>query len=358
MKKITFSNADTREVFAEKDYNEFSKLMFDTALGKQEVSKEDANAKLREVFFNILGVDENCSKKELRKAIRRHRVDVFEVIEETIESLLVSGWGNDPFFNEYVEIRSMAIGDTNEFYVPDTSVITIAELSGNHHDLFRQRLGAGSTFSVKTSWYGAKIYAEYELFMAGSIDWAGFVNKIYEAFDKKVNDMVYAAVMSAGSQVTPSAQFNKSGSLDKATLITLVEDVQTANGVEAVIMGTKTALSKVADLTQVQWYSGNMKDERNTTGKLGIWEGIKLVEIPQSFAPNDTTTKLVANNKLLIMPAVDNKFIKIYDEGDARIKEVSDGNTNMDMTIEYEFQQKMGVATVVNRKFGTYTFTV
>lgn len=357
MKKITFSNADTREVFAEKDYNEFSKLMFDTALGKQEVSKEDANAKLREVFFSILGVDENCSKKELRKAIRRHRVDVFEVIEETIESLLVSGWGNDPFFNEYVEIRSMAIGDTNEFYVPDTSVITIAELSGNHHDLFRQRLGAGSTFSVKTSWYGAKIYAEYELFMAGNVDWAGFVNKIYEAFDKKVNDMVYAAVMSAGSQVTPSAQFNKSGSLDKATLITLVEDVQTANGVEAVIMGTKTALSKVADLTQVQWYSGNMKDERNTTGKLGIWEGIKLVEIPQSFAPNDTTTKLVANNKLLIMPAVDNKFIKIYDEGDARIKEVSDGNTNMDMTIEYEFQQKMGVATVVNRKFGTYTFT-
>lgn len=357
MKKITFSNADTREVFAEKDYNEFSKLMFDTALGKQEVSKEDANAKLREVFFSILGVDENCSKKELRKAIRRHRVDVFEVIEETMESLLVSGWGNDPFFNEYVEIKSMAIGDTNEFYVPDTSVITIAELSGNHHDLFRQRLGAGSTFSVKTSWYGAKIYAEYELFMAGNVDWAGFINKIYEAFDKKVNDMVYAAVMSAGSQVTPSAQFNKSGSLDKATLITLVEDVQTANGVEAVIMGTKTALSKVADLTQVQWYSGNMKDERNTTGKLGIWEGIKLVEIPQSFAPNDTTTKLVANNKLLIMPAVDNKFIKIYDEGDARIKEISDGNTNMDMTIEYEFQQKMGVATVVNRKFGTYTFT-
>lgn len=194
--------------------------------------------------------------------------------------------------------------------------------------------------------------------MAGNVDWAGFINKIYEAFDKKVNDMVYAAVMSAGSQVTPSAQYNKSGSLDKATLITLVEDVQTANGVEAVIMGTKTALSKVADLTQVQWYSGNMKDERNTTGKLGIWEGIRLVEIPQSFAPNDTTTKLVANNKLLVMPAVDNKFIKIYDEGDARIKEVSDGNTNMDMTIEYEFQQKMGVATVVNRKFGTYTFTV
>jgi len=359
MKKITFSSADTREVFAKenRNYEEFSKLMFDTAVGKQEVSAEDANKKIREVMFEVLGVDENCSKKELRKAIRRHKIDVFEVIEETIETLLVSGWGNDPFFNEYVEIKSMAIGDTNEFYVPDESILTVAELAGNHHDLFRQRLGAGRTFSVKTSWYGIKIYAEYELFMAGHVDWAGFVNKIYEAFDKKVNDMVYAAVMSAGSAVTPSAQFNKSGSLSKDTLVTLVEDVQTANGVEAVIMGTKTALSKVADLTPVTWYSGNMKDERNTTGKLGIWEGIKLVEIPQSFAPNDTTTKLVANNKLLVMPEVENKFIKIYDEGDAQIKEVSDGNTNMDKTIEYEYQQKLGVATVINRRFGTYTFT-
>ena len=37
--------------------------------------------------------------------------------------------------------------------------------------------------------------------MAGKVDWAGFINKIYEAFDKKVNDMVYAAVMAAGDKV-------------------------------------------------------------------------------------------------------------------------------------------------------------
>ena len=157
MKKLTFSNADTREVFADKDYAEFSQLMFDTACGKQkEVSKEDANEKIREVMFEVLGVDQGCSRKELHKAIRRHKVDVFEVIEETVENLLVSGWGENPFFNEFVEIKSMNTGDTNEFYVPDESVLTVSELSGNHHDLFRQRLGAGSTFSVKTSWYGVK----------------------------------------------------------------------------------------------------------------------------------------------------------------------------------------------------------
>ena len=54
------------------------------------------------------------------------------------------------------------------------------------------------------------------------------------------------------------------------------------------------------------------------------------------------------------MPLADNKFIKIYDEGEAQVKEVSDGDTNMDKTIEYEYQQKMGVATIINRRFGQY----
>lgn len=113
--------------------------------------------------------------------------------------------------------------------------------------------------------------------MAGRVDWATFIRKVYEAFDKKVNDMVYAAVMSAGNKVLPTSQFTKTGALVKDTLIELVEDVQTANGTEAVIMGTKTALSKLSALTDTQWISNDMKEERNTTGRLGIWEGIRLV---------------------------------------------------------------------------------
>ena len=193
--------------------------------------------------------------------------------------------------------------------------------------------------------------------MAGRIDWATFIRKIYEAFDKKVNDMVYAAVMSAGNKVLPTSQFTKTGALVKDTLIELVEDVQTANGTEAVIMGTKTALSKLSALTDTQWISNGKKEERNTTGRLGIWEGIRLVEIPQSFAPNDTTTKLVDNNKLLIMPVADNKFIKIFNEGDAQVRDITDKDVNMDMTYEFEYQMKMGVATVIGRKFGMWTIT-
>lgn len=159
IQKINFSTENLKNVFATKDYNEFSQLMFDTGMGVPQVDKKVANDKIREVMFSILGVDEHATRKELRRAIRSHRNEVFEVIEETVENLLVSGWGNNPFFNEFVEIKNLSDGDTNEFYVKDDVILTVSEISGNHHDLIRQRLAEGQTFRVKTSWYGVKFLA-------------------------------------------------------------------------------------------------------------------------------------------------------------------------------------------------------
>lgn len=354
---IRFTHDSTNTVFAAVDYEGFKNLMFDTANGVAVKSKEEANDKIREVFRQILGVEENCSRKELRKAIRKHKVDIYEVIEETVSTLLVSGWGENPFFNDFVETKSMAMGDTNEFYVPYECILTVSEVSGNHHNLIRQKLGEGETFHVKTGWYGVKIYAEYELFMAGKLDWAGFVQKIYEAFDKKMNDMVYEAVMAVGDKITPTSQFVKTGSLDSSmydTFITLIEDVQMATGEEVVIMGTKSALSKLNGMREIDWVSDSMKQERYTTGRLGLFEGVRLVEIPQAFANNDTSKKLVDATKLLVMPVGDNKFIKLYDEGDAQMSEVTDKDTNRDFSIEAEYQQKMGLATVIGKKFGVW----
>ena len=113
---IKFSNPETRTVFAVNSYGDFSKLMFDTARGQEKVNKDEANDKIKEVMSQVLGVDETSNRRELRKAIRRHKIDIYEVIEETVVNLLVSGWGDNPFFNENVEIKSM-----------DMSAILVAE---------------------------------------------------------------------------------------------------------------------------------------------------------------------------------------------------------------------------------------
>ena len=349
-----------RDVFSAVDFNDFQRLMFDAGKGIYNgVTKEEANGKIREVMSSVLEFDADYkpSRKELRRAIRRHKVDIFEVIEDTVDALTIGGWGENPFFNDYVEIRSGNVGDSNVWNVPDTSVLTVSEVSGGHHDIIRQRLGEGETFSVKTNWYAIKIYEEYERFMAGLCDWAALIQKIYEAKDNKVNSLVYSAFSGAGSVIPAQSQFVKTGTLTLAGMTTLIEDVQAANpGKEIVILGTRSGLSKLNAISETNWISETMKDERHTLGRLAIWEGQRLVEIPQVFAPNDTSTKLVDSNKLLVMP-VDpaNKMIKIFDEGEAQVKEISDGTTNMDATIEYEYQYKMGIGVVFTRYFGVWT---
>ncbi len=332
-----------------------SKVCYDKNMNV--VDNDTANDKIRKVFYEVLEIEEGTKGKELRKAIRRHKVDVFEVIEETLQNMVETGWGTTPFFQEWVERKSAAIGDTNEFYTEDNVILTVSELAGNHHNLYRQRLGAGKTFGVKTSWYGLKIYTEFERFMTGYVDWAGFIQKVYEAIDKKFNQMIFSTFNGISSYLPAGSQWVKTAQLTAATedtFLQLVQDVETANGTQVVIMGTRFALAKLTNLEDVKWISDDMKKERNTTGRVGHFMGYMLVEIPQVFADNDTTTRLVSNDVLYIMPVADNKFIKVFDEGDIRTMEVTDPETNVDMTYEFEIQYKMGVAVVIGRMFGIW----
>ena len=84
----------------------------------------------------------------------------FEIIEETIEDTLVSGWQSDPFFNRYVDTKVNALGDKNEFYVKEDCILTVSEIADGHHSLNRQRLKKGKLISVGVKYYGAKVYME------------------------------------------------------------------------------------------------------------------------------------------------------------------------------------------------------
>lgn len=137
----TFSQ-NVQDAFGDQEtYANFSRLMVDTAKGVQVgYSTHEANEAIREKFYSILGVDKNASRKDMRRAINRHKQEVFEVIEDTVEDLLVSGWGENPFFEQFVEIRNLNDGDTNEFYSEDKTVLTVSKVSGNHHDLSQNRI--------------------------------------------------------------------------------------------------------------------------------------------------------------------------------------------------------------------------
>ena len=361
----TFYNfsANIREAFNNEEarYINFSALLKDASRNVYQagITKADADKMIRDQFRLILGVDEKATAKEIRRATEAHKHEIFAVIEDTIEDMLTSGWLENEFFNDFVEVKNLALHDTNEFVSEDKTVLTVGRIEGNHWDIDRQRLGVGESFRVPTYWVGLGVYEEFERVMTGRADWAKLTNKIYEAMDYYVNGIIYEAVMSAGTQVLPgSEQFYKTAALNvasKATLLTMVEDVQAANrGAEVVIMGTKTALSRLNALAETAWISNADKEDRRNMGRLGIWEGVRLVEIPQVFAKGDTTQKMVDPNVLLIMPVADNKFVKLVYEGESRLREITDKDNQNDMTYEFKYYTKLGVSTIIGRYFGTW----
>lgn len=354
MGKFYNFSENVREAFQndETKYMNFNKLLVDAGRGQAKVSADEANTEIVKRFNAILGISEGATRQEIRKAVRRNQVLIYDLIEDTVQDLLITGWNDNPFFRDYVDVRNIALGDKNVFYMEDDSILTVSKISGNHHDIDRQRYGRGQTASISTNWYGLKIYAEFERVLTGAEDWTAFVAKVYQAFDRYVNEMLYQAFISAGNDI--GTQWRKTGNVTEDTLRTLVEDVEMATGYEVAIMGTRSALANVTKLQNVEWASDDMKNERYHTGRLGYWEGIRLVEFPQGFKLNDTTKRLVDENMLFIMPLADNKFVKLVNEGESQITQVTDAATNMDMTYTFEYMQKIGVGIVSNLKFGVY----
>ena len=365
MAKLMNFDAHVRDVFENDDnkFNAFSKLMLDTANANFEegIDAKSANEKIVSMFKQIIGCDEKSTKAEIRKAIRKNQQVLFDLIEEVVPNLLQSGWQDNPFFNEYVETKNIDIGDQNVFYTEDETILSVSKVSGNHWDIDRQRLGKGASFSVATSWYGIAIYSEYERLLTGAEDFATFVTKLYEAVDRFVNESIYQAFCDAAEKLPGGAsgagQWVKTGALDAAAkdkFMTLIEDVQMATGMDVVIMGTKSALMKLEGMQDINWVSNDMKIERNTTGRIGYFEGIRLVELKQGFRLNDTTNRLVNDKQLFIMPTGDNKFVKLVNEGQPEMRQVNDNTTNLDMTYDYRYMFKMGVAVMIGLRFGVW----
>ena len=354
MSKFMRFSANVQNVFNNdvNDFVAFSELLTDVARGTQKVTKEEANKKIVDVFQNVLGLDKSSTPREVRKAIQRNQQLVFDIIEETVQSLLVSGWGNDPFFQKYVDQRNLALGDKNEFITEDNSIMSVMRVAGNHHDIIRQRLGAGEKTSLATYWCAVKCYVEFERVVTGAEEFSKFINKMYEAYDRYVKNALYDAMVEYANKL--SATYKQTGTLTAEGLNELCDYIETATGYRVRLMGTRAALANVIKLQNANYISDAMKDEHYRTGTLGMWEGKELVEIPQVFEKNKVGTYKIANDIIWIMPISEEKFLKLVNEGDTQLRTIADKDTNMDYTYESEMMTKLGVGVMLNGAFGVW----
>jgi RNA binding exosome subunit len=301
-------------------------------------TKDDATNALREEFKKICGTDEID-----RKVLRRHKTEIFEIIEETLDVLV--GRKIQSAFEGNAEYKSGAWGDKPEFILKNPKLYKVAIVSDGNQSLRRQRLDNGKV-TITTSTRGVKIYEEFLRFLAGRIDWAEMVNKVADSYVNQIYTEVYTALYDSYNSLT--ATYAKNGAFNETTMRTLIEHIEAANNVTAAIYGTKNALSNVTS-AQV---SDAMKDVYSSQGYYGSFYGTPMRKIVQSHT-NGTETFAVNESFLIILPEGDERIVKVYDEGDSIIEETADG-VNQDFSKEYTFLRKSGIAVVTSAKHGVY----
>lgn len=366
----TFSSANLASVFAEDGkYDNFKRLTYNLTRGndiyeydaegvERRVSASEANKAIRKVFMDVCGLTEADlkSNKTRRRAEKAHATEIFQIIEEELDFKINKGFEESEWFNAFVDQRNVALGDAEEFIINDQSLFIVGDYSGDNHDITMQQLPEGSTITIKTTPKTIKIGKDIDLIVLGRVDFTKWIERVAESYVQYIQKMVYDMLTQATTKL-PS-QYKGNGKLiaaNKEDFDELIENVAVANASDVIIMGTKTALKKITGLADVTWASEDQKRSIADTGRLGAYEGTQFVEIPQRLDLSDITKKVVDNNMLLILPVLDDKFIKFVDEGETEIFEVTEKAELVDDFDTYEMSRRMGADIVLGQYFGVWT---
>lgn len=284
-----------------------------------------------------------------RKSLRRNGTAIFEIIEEIIPALVIEGLQGDEFFMNLVEYRNVALGDQNMFVVEADSNFVVAEISDGNAVPRRQRIGEQTSMSVKTTLHSIRMYEELSRVLAGRIDWNTFVDKVAKAFRIKLYEDVFAAFKGiSASTIGLNETYVKGGTYNEEDLLAIVDHVEAATGKKATIVGTRPALRKCSTAV----VSHEAESDYYNAGFYGKLAGVPMVAIKNQHKAG-TDEFIFEDNKLYII-ASDDKPIKVVNEGDPTIIE-RDMTHNDDMSLEYLYIEKYGVALIINGKIGVYT---
>lgn len=308
---------------------------------------KDVDETIRGKFFEIMGTD-----KPNMKDIRRHKVAVFEILEEVLTETFLRGVNEDEFFMQFAEVRNIALGDSQEFYLEDDAVVIVSEHAGNNWNIQRQKMEGGTSFSVKTKAYAAAIYGDFFLFLTGRLSFGKMIAKVGEGIQKKINSEVAAAFASAGDKLP--AKFKGTGAYDEAILLNLVSNVEAQSG-SAIVVGTRNALAKITAGANFATYTEGMKAEHHNNGRVTHYNGMTLVQLPAVHKANSFDFAY-DDNQLLILPGTDIKPIKLVFQGESMVREVNDNTENMDMSFDYRFITRFGTQIIFDHLYARYKF--
>jgi len=96
---------------------------------------------VRETFFELLG-----EEKLTWQNFRNYHNEIFTIMENVLKVNLPGAWEDSEFYKQFVEVKRGDLGEENDFYIEDNSILVVSSFSGNHWDTDRQKITGGRGF--------------------------------------------------------------------------------------------------------------------------------------------------------------------------------------------------------------------
>lgn len=306
-----------------------------------EFSEKEANDRLRTYIK-----DEICGGEWKPYTFLQHKYEIYEVMSELLTTTTAEL--SRDMFEHIAQFKDTELGDRIEFIVENPELYEVSVIASGTNDLLRQKLINGKAQTTGFD-LGVKIYAEFNEFMTGRIDWDKCVEKVAKSFNVAIAELIAKEWKTAYDTV--SSDLKVTGDIDENKLVELVQKVESQGQGKAVIYGSKTALAKIPNITTLE---ANAREDREK-GYVSMFKGTECVELQNKY--DLATKKWVLENDILFIVPSEVKPILIGFEGDAFVMDDETGE-RLDRQVEYEMTRKVHLGVLKNQVYGIYDYSV
>ncbi|MFU2417211.1 hypothetical protein [Peptacetobacter sp. AB800] len=306
-----------------------------------EFSEKEANDRLRTYIK-----DEICGGEWKPYTFLQHKYEIYEVMSELLTTTTAEL--SRDMFEHIAQFKDTELGDRIEFIVENPELYEVSVIASGTNDLLRQKLINGKAQTTGFD-LGVKIYAEFNEFMTGRIDWDKCVEKVAKSFNVAIAELIAKEWKTAYDTV--SSDLKVTGDIDENKLVELVQKVESQGQGKAIIYGSKTALAKIPNITTLE---ANAREDREK-GYVSMFKGTECVELQNKY--DLATKKWVLENDILFIVPSEVKPILIGFEGDAFVMDDETGE-RLDRQVEYEMTRKVHLGVLKNQVYGIYDYSV
>lgn len=289
----------------------------------------------------------------------QHKYELFEIITETADEVVpakvISAIG------QFAEVRQVPQGQKVVFKKRlgrerAKSFITRVGLAGVYEAF---RLDA-STYEVGTFAIGGAGMVDFERMLDGTESMVEIMDIIAEGMEEAVYKEIVKALNAATTKLA-AANMCVSNTYDADKLAKLISNVK-VYGQGAVIfatpqfidaMGPDVITPTVAATNPANAIVADDVAAIHNTGRIKIFRGTPIVEIPQSFTDETNTAYTFDPQFAYILPTAGEKPVKVVFEGNTQMLD----RQNEDWSFEYRVYKKMGLAIHTYNNWGIYQNT-